>query len=156
LAGSSSKPWTAAHPRPRCTTTRSRRSSCRSGAATGSCCGDAAYAVSLLAGQGASLAIGGAYVLAEQLARVGPIDTALRRYEQLWRPVAEEKQQIARSGVRWFLPHSRAQLRARHVVMGLSCLPGIDRYIARALAGKSTALVRELHATSHKPARVAG
>jgi hypothetical protein len=80
----------------------------------------------------------------------------LHRYEQLWRPVAEEKQQVARSGVRWFLPHSRAQLRARHVVMGLSPLPGIDRYIARALAGKSTALVRDLHATSHKPARAAG
>jgi 2-polyprenyl-6-methoxyphenol hydroxylase-like FAD-dependent oxidoreductase len=118
--------------------------------------GDAGYAVSLLAGQGASLAIGGAYVLAKQLSRAGSIDTALHRYEQLWRPVAEDKQQVARSGVRWFLPHSRAQLRARHVVMGLSLLPGIDRYIARALAGKSTALVRELHATSHKPARAAG
>jgi flavin-dependent dehydrogenase len=33
--------------------------------------GDAGYAVSLLAGQGASLAVGGAYVLAEQLA-TGP------------------------------------------------------------------------------------
>lgn len=118
--------------------------------------GDAAYAVSLLAGQGASLAIAGAYVLAEQLATAGSIETALHRYEQLWRPVAEEKQQVARSGVRWFLPHSRAQLRARHLVMGLSRLPGIDRYIARALAGKSTALVRELHATSGKPARAAG
>ena len=118
--------------------------------------GDAGYAVSLLAGQGASLAVGGAYVLAEQLARADSIETALHRYEQLWRPVAEEKQQVARSGVRWFLPHSRAQLRARHVVMGLSRLPGIDRYIARALAGKSTALVRELHATSHKPTRAAG
>jgi 2-polyprenyl-6-methoxyphenol hydroxylase-like FAD-dependent oxidoreductase len=118
--------------------------------------GDAGYAVSLLAGQGASLAVGGAYVLAEQLARAGSIETALHRYEQLWRPVAEEKQQVARRGVRWFLPHSRAQLRARHLVMGLSRLPGIDRYIARALAGKSTALVRELHASSHQPARAAG
>lgn len=118
--------------------------------------GDAGYAVSLLAGQGASLAIGGAYVLAEQLARPGSIEIALHRYEQLWRPVAEEKQQVARSGVRWFLPHSRAQLRARHVVMGLSRLPGIDRYIARALVGKSTALVRELRASGHKSARAAG
>jgi hypothetical protein len=39
--------------------------------------------------------------------------------------------------------------------MGLSRLPGIDRYIARALTGKSTALVRELRATSREPAHTA-
>lgn len=114
--------------------------------------GDAGYAVSLLAGQGASLAIAGAYVLAEQLARASSIETALDRYERLWRPVAKEKQQVARHGIHWFLPHSRAQLRARHIVMGLARLPGIDRYIASALAGRSTALVRELRATSREPA----
>lgn len=110
--------------------------------------GDAAYAVSLLAGQGASLALGGAYVLAEQLARSGSIETALEGYERLWRPVVQDKQQVARDGVRWFLPHSRMQLRARHVLMGLSQLPGIDRYIAGSLAGKSTALIRDLRTTS--------
>jgi 2-polyprenyl-6-methoxyphenol hydroxylase-like FAD-dependent oxidoreductase len=113
--------------------------------------GDAAYAVSLLAGQGASLASAGAYILAEQLATAGSIETALNHYERLWRPVAEEKQQAARNGIRWFLPHSRAQLRARHILMGLAGLPGIDHYIARALAGKSTALVRQLSTTSRKP-----
>jgi 2-polyprenyl-6-methoxyphenol hydroxylase-like FAD-dependent oxidoreductase len=117
--------------------------------------GDAGYAVSLLAGQGASLAIAGAYVLAEQLARSSSIESALQGYERLWRPVAEEKQQVARDGVRWFLPHTRGQLRARHIVMGLSRLPGIDRYIAGALAGKSTALVKELRATSRQPTHIA-
>lgn len=112
--------------------------------------GDAAYAVSLLASQGASLAIAGAYVLAEQLARCSSVETALDRYERLWRPVAEEKQQVARDGVRWFLPQSRAQLRARHIVMRLSRLPGIDRYIAGALAGKSTALVKNLATSGAK------
>lgn len=77
------------------------------------------------------------------------METALDRYERLWRPVVEEKQQVARDGVRWFLPQSRAQLRARHIVMRLSRLPGIDRYIAGALAGKSTALVKP----SRRPAR---
>ena len=76
--------------------------------------GDAAYAVSLLAGQGASLAIAAAYMLAEQLATASSVQTALNHYERLWRPVAEEKQQVARNGICWFLPHSRAQLRARH------------------------------------------
>ncbi|MDQ2707401.1 MAG: FAD-dependent monooxygenase [Actinomycetota bacterium] len=117
--------------------------------------GDAAYAVSPLAGQGASLAIAGAYVLAEQLAAAGSVETALERYERLWRPVVEEKQQVARDGIRWFLPHTRAQLRARHIVMGLSRLPGIDRYIAGALAGKSTALIKELHAADGEPTHAA-
>jgi 2-polyprenyl-6-methoxyphenol hydroxylase-like FAD-dependent oxidoreductase len=39
--------------------------------------GDAAYAVSLLAGQGASLGIAGAYVLADRLTQAGSIDAAL-------------------------------------------------------------------------------
>lgn len=103
--------------------------------------GDACYAVSLLAGQGASLAVGGAYVLAEQLAKVDSVEAALDRYERLWRPVAEEKQRVALGGVRWFLPRSPAQLRARRVLMGLSRLPGVDRYIAGALLGKYTELV---------------
>ena len=118
--------------------------------------GDAAYAVSLLAGQGASLAIAGAYILAERLAAASSIEAALNHYERLWRPVAEEKQQVARDGIRWFLPHSRAQLRARHILMRLAGLPVIDGYIARALAGKSTALVRQLSTASrkqHKPDR---
>ena len=106
--------------------------------------GDAAHAVSLLAGQGASLAIAGAYVLADQLATASSVELALDRYELLWRPVTLEKQQVARDGIRWFLPHSRTQLHARHLLMGLSHLPGIDRYIAGALAGKSTALINNL------------
>jgi 2-polyprenyl-6-methoxyphenol hydroxylase-like FAD-dependent oxidoreductase len=49
--------------------------------------GDAAYAVSLLAGQGASLAVA--------------VETVLDDYEQLWRPVAEEKQRAGRDAIRW-------------------------------------------------------
>ncbi|MBC3192287.1 FAD-dependent monooxygenase [Pseudonocardia sp. C8] len=97
--------------------------------------GDAAYAVSLLAGQGASLAVAGAYVLAQQLAGAGSIEAALEGYERLWRPVAEEKQRVARAGVQWFLPHSRIRLLARRVLIGLSRVPGLDRYVARGLAG---------------------
>lgn len=68
--------------------------------------GDACYAVSLIAGQGASPAIAGAYVLAEQLASTQSVEDALEKYEKLWRPVTEEKQKVGRSGARWF---SRAE-----------------------------------------------
>jgi 2-polyprenyl-6-methoxyphenol hydroxylase-like FAD-dependent oxidoreductase len=101
--------------------------------------GDACAAVSLLAGQGASLGIAGAYVLAEELERAGL--AGLERYERRWRPVVAEKQHTARKGARWFLPRSPAQLRARRAILALSRLPGIDRVVGRSLAGKPTAIV---------------
>jgi 2-polyprenyl-6-methoxyphenol hydroxylase-like FAD-dependent oxidoreductase len=116
--------------------------------------GDACQAVSLLAGQGASLGIAGAYVLADQLGRIGSADNAagdiagvLERYEQLWRPVVAEKQQVARNGARWFVPDNRLQLWLRRAAVKLARLPGLDRYVAGALTGKSTAIVRQLAAS---------
>jgi 2-polyprenyl-6-methoxyphenol hydroxylase-like FAD-dependent oxidoreductase len=107
--------------------------------------GDACYAVSLLAGQGASLAVAGAYVLAEQLHQAGSVDEGLDGYERLWRPIAEEKQRTARKSVRWFLPQSRAGLAARRAMLALIRLPGMNKLIAKSLAGKPSALVTELH-----------
>ncbi|MEU6780422.1 FAD-dependent monooxygenase [Nonomuraea angiospora] len=110
--------------------------------------GDAAYAVSLLAGQGASLGITGAYVLAEHLSRTDSIDTALEHYEQALRPVVTDRQQVARNGTRWFIPATTRQLRLRRAALKLARLPVIDRYVAGALAGKSTAIITSLRATS--------
>jgi 2-polyprenyl-6-methoxyphenol hydroxylase-like FAD-dependent oxidoreductase len=109
--------------------------------------GDACQAVSLLAGQGASLGIAGAYVLAEHVTRADSIEDGLARYEQMWRPVVAEKQQVARKGARWFLPESQTQLRVRRAAMKLARIPGIDRFVAGAVTGKSIAVVRQLHAT---------
>lgn len=108
--------------------------------------GDACYAVSLLAGQGASLGIAGAYLLADQLSRAQSIGQALVEYERWWRPVAEEKQKVGRAGARWFLPASALQLRIRRAALRMLRLPIIDRYGAAILAGKSTALITNLHA----------
>lgn len=102
--------------------------------------GDACCAVSLLAGQGASLGIAAAYVLAEQLAHGSPGE-AFGRYERLVRPVMTEKQASARRGARWFLPASASQLRLRRSVLRLARLPLVDRVAAAALAGKPVTLV---------------
>jgi 2-polyprenyl-6-methoxyphenol hydroxylase-like FAD-dependent oxidoreductase len=110
--------------------------------------GDAGYAVSLLAGQGASLAIAGAYVLAGQLARQDSIEVGLRRYEQLMRPVTAEKQRLARHSARWFLPETALQLHIRRIAMRL---PGVDRYVAGIVAGKSTALITNLRREGDSP-----
>lgn len=106
--------------------------------------GDAAYAVSLLAGQGASLGVAGAWVLADQLSRVERVGEALDTYERLWRPIAEEKQQVARSAARWFLPRSLPELWLRRAMLTFIRLPPINRTAAAAIAGKSTALIDNL------------
>lgn len=103
--------------------------------------GDACYAVSLLAGQGASLAVAGAYVLAEQLRRAPSVAEAFAGYERLWRPVAEEKQRAGRAGARWFLPESRFQLAVRRAALRLARLPVADRFLAGAVVGKSSGVI---------------
>lgn len=106
--------------------------------------GDACQAVSLLAGQGASLAIAGAYILGEQLASADSVDAALASYQQLWQPVITKKQQVARRGVGWLLPSSSRQLWLRRIVLRLTNLPGVAKYLGTTLAGKSHASIEEL------------
>ncbi|SFB41261.1 2-polyprenyl-6-methoxyphenol hydroxylase [Amycolatopsis marina] len=115
--------------------------------------GDAAYAVSLLAGQGASLGIAGAFVLADRLAKAPTIPEALAEYEQVWRPVAEEKQRTGRGAARWFLPASTPQLWLRRAVLRMARLPVINRIVATTLAGRSISLIKDL--TSADPAALA-
>ena len=111
--------------------------------------GDACQAVSLLAGQGASLAIAGAYVLGDQLASANSVDAALAHYQQLWQPVITEKQQVARRGVGWFLPSSSLQLWLRRIVLRLTNLPGVAKYVSTTLAGKSHASIEKLSREAH-------
>ncbi len=113
--------------------------------------GDACYAVSLLAGQGASLGVGGACLLADQLHLASSIGRALAEYERLWRSVAEEKQRTGRAAARWFLPESRLQLWIRRMALRAARLPVVNRYVGTTLAGKSTALIANLHPAGHSP-----
>ncbi|MBP2325076.1 2-polyprenyl-6-methoxyphenol hydroxylase-like FAD-dependent oxidoreductase [Kibdelosporangium banguiense] len=106
--------------------------------------GEASYAVSLLAGQGASLGIAGAYILADQLARDQSIGQALVRYEKLWRPVAEEKQKTGRGSARWFAPRSTVDLQIRRASMRMVNLPVINRRLVARLAGKPNNLITTL------------
>jgi 2-polyprenyl-6-methoxyphenol hydroxylase-like FAD-dependent oxidoreductase len=83
--------------------------------------GDACQCVSLLAGQGASMAMGGAYVLAEELERGGSdVAGALARYEQRLRPAILKKQKAGRSIARWFVPEGRVRLAVRDAAMRMS------------------------------------
>ncbi|WP_413318723.1 FAD-dependent monooxygenase [Agrococcus sp. 1P02AA] len=97
--------------------------------------GDACAAVSLLAGQGASLAIAGAERLAEELAFARhPSDVAagLSAYEREWRPVIEREQARGRRVQATFAPHSRLELEAQRAAWRAAALPGVAHLIARA------------------------
>jgi 2-polyprenyl-6-methoxyphenol hydroxylase-like FAD-dependent oxidoreductase len=106
--------------------------------------GDACGAVSLLAGQGASLGMAGAYVLAEELAGAPTIEAGLQRYEQTWRPLTTDRQAVGRRTARWFLPSSWTQVRVRRTALRLGHVPGVGRLIVSTVAGKPSAVVTQL------------
>ncbi|MFW6031684.1 MAG: FAD-dependent monooxygenase [Myxococcota bacterium] len=73
--------------------------------------GDACGCVSLLGGQGASMAMAGASVLADAVAREPNLEAAFARYEQVVRPEVTARQKIGRRSRSWFLPPSRRRAR---------------------------------------------
>lgn len=86
--------------------------------------GDACQAVSLLAGQGASLAMGGAYVLAHELRQDGPIEEALAKYEAHMQPEIEEKQAAGRRAAKWLFPPSQRHITVRNIALKATQFPG--------------------------------
>jgi 2-polyprenyl-6-methoxyphenol hydroxylase-like FAD-dependent oxidoreductase len=91
--------------------------------------GDAAYCVSLLAGQGSALAMTGAYILAGELAKAaGKHDIAFANYEKLLRGFVEKKQRGAAGFASALAPKTRLGLFFRNQVMRTAAVPGLARY----------------------------
>lgn len=77
--------------------------------------GDAAYAPSFRSGQGTSIALVGAYVLAGELAAHDDPAAAFAAYERIVRPFVEANQALAiKLGVDYFLPRTQHELDARN------------------------------------------
>lgn len=101
--------------------------------------GDACGAVSLLAGQGGSLAIAGAALLGDVLGPVASregISSALAEFERRWRPVVEAAQTAGRHAAASFLPANRTQRLLRQWIIRAAHLPGLDRLVARQIVGR--------------------
>ncbi|HEX9228677.1 MAG TPA: FAD-dependent oxidoreductase [Arthrobacter sp.] len=98
--------------------------------------GDAAAAVSLLAGQGASLGMAAAAVLAEELDKHPRISTALSAFETRLRPLVQEQQRAGESAARWFVPATRRGTFIRRNVIRLTKFPAVTRLVMSAVAGK--------------------
>jgi 2-polyprenyl-6-methoxyphenol hydroxylase-like FAD-dependent oxidoreductase len=73
--------------------------------------GDAAFCVSLLAGEGSGLAMVAAYILAGELHRAnGDYPQAFSRYKTVFAPFVQGKQEAARRLARAFAPRSAFEL----------------------------------------------
>ncbi|MBP0460160.1 FAD-dependent monooxygenase [Streptomyces montanisoli] len=79
--------------------------------------GDAAHATSFLSGQGSSVALVGAYVLAGELATHADHAEAFAAYEKRMRPFAERNQALATAGGTVVTPTTREQLDARNAAL---------------------------------------
>jgi 2-polyprenyl-6-methoxyphenol hydroxylase-like FAD-dependent oxidoreductase len=67
------------------------------------------------------MAVGGAYVLADEIERSrGDVPTALACYEQRLRPAIVKKQKAGRNIARWFVPENGFRLAVRDAVMKMS------------------------------------
>lgn len=93
--------------------------------------GDAAWCVSLLAGQGASLGVAGGSRLADAIATSDEADpaAALRRWEAELRPTVEARAEGGRTTADWFVPPSTWRIWVRDLLMGAATLPVVSRVI---------------------------
>ncbi|MFB8034168.1 hypothetical protein ACFC5Z_14680 [Streptomyces sp. NPDC056004] len=79
--------------------------------------GDAAHATSFLSGQGSSVALVGAYVLAGELAAHSAHTAAFAAYERQTRPFAERNHALTTSGGTVVTPKTREQLEFRNALL---------------------------------------
>ncbi|MEU3315363.1 FAD-dependent monooxygenase [Streptomyces sp. NPDC006662] len=96
--------------------------------------GDAAYCASPASGQGTSLAMVGAYVLAGELAASGGSPEGFAAYEQAVRPFADANQKLGPAYVKRMVMAGPAQVRISLLMLRLlQRLPGKDRMTAKVL-----------------------
>ncbi len=94
--------------------------------------GDAAAAVSLLAGEGTGLAMVQAYTLAGELSGAGADHReAFGRYERRLRPIVEARQRSARGFAAAFAPKTRLGLWARNRASTLLNIPWLADWVVR-------------------------
>ena len=86
----------------------------------------AAYAPAFLSGQGTSIALAGAYVLAGELARHDQPQQAFAAYEQRLRPYVEKNQNLALRTDSTVISRTRGQLMRRN--LKLSMVPWLRRF----------------------------
>ncbi len=99
--------------------------------------GDAAWCATPIAGYGTTLAVTGAYVLAQELIRSADIASALTAYEQAMRPMVEDAQGVPSIAPRLANPHSRLGIRVLHGVLRAASHPAVRGVAGTLFGGRS-------------------
>jgi 2-polyprenyl-6-methoxyphenol hydroxylase-like FAD-dependent oxidoreductase len=100
--------------------------------------GDAAWCTTLLAGQGASLAVAGGEALGTAIAASsGDIADALGRYETGLRDRVDAAQAAGRRMADWFVPESSWRLTVRRLALRLAVTPVLSTVIGRAMGTRA-------------------
>lgn len=99
--------------------------------------GDAAWCATPIAGYGTTLAITGAYVLAQEMIRSTDVRAALNAYEQAMRPMAEDAQGVPRLAPRLANPHSRIGIQLLHGVLSIASRPAVRGVAGKLFGGRS-------------------
>lgn len=99
--------------------------------------GDAAHCPTLVSGQGASMAMAGAYFLAQSLQNTTSIPDALRDYDAVLRPHINRIQTKAKNFAPNFVPGSQLRIAIVKFMIRLIDLPFIKQVVGKQFALKS-------------------
>lgn len=107
--------------------------------------GDAAGCMTLISGQGASMALGGPYVLAEELSKTENWPQALANYEQRVKPQIELRQKKAHDFAKQFVPGSELGVKLEMVMMKLVTYHAFSGLLKSQFVGDSFLQTAALH-----------
>ncbi|MCC4616749.1 FAD-dependent monooxygenase [Xanthomonas campestris pv. asclepiadis] len=93
--------------------------------------GDAAWCATPLAGIGATLAVTGGYVLANEIARAATLEQAFAAYAEAMRPMVDQGQGVPKIGPRLMNPHSRLGIQLLHGALKFASQPSIQNIAAK-------------------------
>jgi 2-polyprenyl-6-methoxyphenol hydroxylase-like FAD-dependent oxidoreductase len=100
--------------------------------------GDACQCLTLLAGQGASMGMAGAYLLASELHKAnGDYKIAFPAYQQTLKPEIERRQKDARGLAGSFVPRNRFEIAISHFFLNAAFWPGFRSLFAKQIGVKS-------------------
>ena len=100
--------------------------------------GDACQCLTLLAGQGASMGMAGAYLLAQELHRAdGDYKTAFPAYQRILKPEIERRQKDARGLAGSFVPGNNFEISLSYFFLKTAFLPGFRTLFKKQIGARS-------------------
>ena len=100
--------------------------------------GDACQCLTLLAGQGASMGMAGAYLLGDELQKAdGDYRVAFPMYQQRLKPEIDRRQKDARGLAGSFVPRNNLEITMAHLLFNVALFPGFSSLFTKQIGAKS-------------------